>query len=143
MTFQLEANQGDDFDMTGWTWKPIASLCGQLDRMLDLGLRIRGRAWFYNDGDGLEDQPACTKLANALATFLKTMKPGMVLVWTSQRIAELRKTKVVTVKKRLADNAVAVEEQLVGYPNEHYYAERSEIVSFVKFLKTCGGFEIS
>jgi len=152
MSFQLDAHKkdgrfDDSFDVTGWTWKPIALLCAQLDTMLGLGLKISKRNWFYNDGRGLENQEACSILVGALKTFLKTMKPGLVLVWTQQETAELRKTKVLAVKHRLhrlnGGTAVLIERRLACDPKNGYFTERSDIVDFVAFLKRCGGFDFS
>jgi hypothetical protein len=122
MGFDLYGKSGNYFRANVWSWRPILSLCEEVNKENNLGLLFDG--WEYNDGEGLDNQEDCNKLANALELHTKEREKYVLETGTSLRVDSSGK--------------------ICAKGNSPYYTDREHILKFVKFLRECGGsFEIN
>lgn len=114
---------GNYFRANVWSWRPIHSLCMELNQEQNLGLDLEG--WGYNDGCGLHSQADCIKLATAIEDRLSKGTKKFVVLFADSPIR------------------VAPDGTLGKEGESPYQTEASHLQEFVKFLRECGdGFEI-
>ena len=108
-----------DFSATSWEWRTILELIVKANDKFNLQIKDLDK-WHYNDGRGLRTQEECNGLADALEYLIKDQPYNTPIRKTnfppfipnSEKIRKTYKTDVGTIQK------------------------------FIKFLRTCGGFQI-
>ncbi len=122
---------GRYFRASIWMWRPILErmrlLCGDL---LSEDLLT---AMAYNDGDGPKSQETCDKIAERLEAWLA--EDSRDEIFLEDDPSTLR----VTLEGRfLSDKEIKAEP---GLPTRSPYSvSRAELLEFIEFLRSCGGF---
>ena len=113
--------EGEYFRANVWSWRPIHALCEIVTQTLY-------PEWSYNDGKGLTSQEECDRLAARLENYLNK-NPGEKF--------ELESPIRVGPGGRLLPKGTPV---TIG--RSAYATDEEHVRSFIRFLRSCGGFEI-
>lgn len=117
---------GKYFRANIWSWAPILKLITRANREHKLGLVLRG--WDCNDGDGCKNADESDKLATALEECLSSMSPA---------------TDVIMAAPEEANRTARMFGAMIGAPPSSYQADKDHVREFIRFLRSCGGFEIN
>ena len=143
---------GRYFRSNFWNWFGIISVAEMSIQLLRLPLSTRG--WGANNGDGLQKQEDCDMLAYAIETFLllnQDIKESddtiyvVTSMWTDSNGSFLSQEKSLELSLTyepgsILYNHVVMEDGTIACPA--CGTTRNHIENFVKFLRSCGGFEI-
>jgi hypothetical protein len=113
------------FSLTSWEYRPLLELISQANAKFNLGIKDLHR-WQDNNGQGLQTQEECNKLANALESLIGKQPYNRPV-----RGRNLPKT-VPGIKPGTH----------LKPGEEPYQTNVGTIQKFIKFLRTCGGFQI-
>lgn len=113
---------GKYFRANVWSWRPIHQLCEQV-----LGQKFP--SWAYNDGEGLETQAECDRLADRLMHFLDSFPQESIEIESDFRVDP--------------QTGVFLGRDPTCQKGESAFSTTSDQVRrFVEFLRACGGFRI-
>jgi hypothetical protein len=146
-----EDNPGYYFRSNWWGWRPIVMLSEIA--AANEGLEIDFEYWGSNDGNGLETQEQCNKLADAIEKLMAT-DGGFVEdfdtlyvnmgSWTNSQGGFVDQATREELNKTLPEGRVAftgvVHDEGVFYPA--HSADKRHIDNFIEFLRDCNGFTI-
>jgi len=121
------SKEGEYFRSNVWGWRPVHMICELMNRTHNL--KVDMSKWGFNDGHGLKTQEDCDRLAEALDDFIKNdLGPGGTF---QINVPEGRRMPEALIMKAL------------GYKDkEKYSIQKEHLLEFVRFLRSCGGFEI-
>jgi len=150
--WEWNENSGHYFRANFWSWVAILSICEITIDIFKLPLDTKG--WASNSGYGLKTQEDCEILASAIEAFFmlnKNMKDDddsihiVTQLWTDSNgkfLPEKTSKKLTDTYKlgQILYNKVVLEDGTIARPC--CYTNKSHVLSFVKFLRSCGGFEI-
>lgn len=121
------------FRASVWQWRPLHLLICEANKRFSLGIpkkTIRGME--FNQGDGLESQAQCDRLAQALEVILQEHGEVITLDMEPQG-TEGELLKVLEPLK-------AEGWQLLG--DDCYRISKEQAKEFISFLRVCGGFAV-
>jgi len=122
------SESGKYFRANIWSWPSILALIHQVNRRFSLNIDLR--EWDLNDGRGLDTQEECSELAAALEIHLAE-NPD-----TETFTAHSGGGLAVSVSDKIRDMDIG------EVPEYDFSVERDHVERFIRFLKSCGGFEI-
>jgi len=148
-----ESNPGYYFRANIWAWRPIHVICDLAIRVADIPLSTKG--WGDNSGNGLKTQEHCEMLADAIEVFLTLNQAnakddddrmyiciGMWVHSSGSFINSEDSTKLNEDHPEgtiLYGGVVAEDGELV-FPA--HGVSLGHVRRFVRFLRSCGGFQI-
>jgi hypothetical protein len=147
-----EANPGDYFRASWWSWRPIVYLIDHASNLHNLG--INTKPMHYNDGEGIKTQEECNRLADILESIIES----------NEELQEENATIYLCLGSWCTTNGAFVSESIelklneTYKPGEIFYTplvmeDGSLVVSshsveiehlreFIRFLRGCGGFQV-
>lgn len=121
-SFDLKPKNPDvKFPVSTFEWRVIMELVEKADKMFNLNIP-KLDSWNYNNGDGLETQEECNKLADALDKIVVNQPYNM------------------TVRRQVFPSHT--DDILGNTLKKQYKTDIGTVHKFIQFLRQCGGFEI-
>ena len=130
-----DENPGEYFRASVWSWRPLWQI--MLDTCSDILDKETMDALCYNDGAGPEDQETCTKIAEAIESWLEDSD------WMSKKEYSIESYDVRVRKDtgEFVSEAELEDEEVWHETRSAYGIEISHILEFCRFLRKCGGFQ--
>lgn len=131
--------KGEYFRNNVWWWSPLWEFCCDVDPTLQKRVP---RGWF-NDGDGLKTQTACTALAKKLRHSIESGYAEFFIGQFEFEKNDIALENCSYCKEQPANDCSCCGGTGKAKPIQSSYRINLENINkFVDFLENCGGFEI-
>ena len=121
---------GEYWQGSVWTWGDVLHAIKRVNRENSLGFDLTG--WEWNDGAGLDNQSDCDTLALALEAALDSPHPPAADGAPLPQAAALMRALAPLQAKVVSPRAAEEDARLTRRIND-----------FIRFLRHCGGFQIT
>jgi hypothetical protein len=119
------------FRASDWSWRPLHLLISEANERFAVGISADViRAMQFNEGAGVRSQSQCYALADALCAILAETE-NKVFVFDSAIMGD-----EATIESALKAAGWNMDSYAM------YVIDRAHVEEFIRFLKTCGGFEV-
>ena len=130
-----------------WSWRVIHAIVGLANQRVPIITNELYDSMSYNDGAGLEDQTSCNELADCLEELIKD--PYVLRKYEFVVGSDINGDILISFKvnKKFAidsKNIFVKEGDKIPIDDlrSPYYISIGDINDFIKFLRSCGGFQV-
>jgi hypothetical protein len=132
------SEDGEYIRFSVWSWRPICEMMLDIIERENLTSKFKEPTileyWHSNDGEGLKNQEDCNILADALQPYFDSMVGNNIMLNSGPQFQVEKLTGAFAHKEDVLKEPIRFESP--------YKTTKEHFEEWLKFLRSCGGFEI-